>query len=67
MYRHVDPSTGSSKTYCTSCSQYVDCAVCFNPNCKTVTCLPCYNSARSGASSRPMTKGIDQDPQQEEL
>ena len=61
MYRHVDPSTGSPKTYCTACSQYSDCAVCSNPSCGTTTCLPCYNGPRSGADPRPLIGGLGSD------
>lgn len=62
MYQVVGP-TGAKAT-CSSCSQYVDCAQCSNPQCGDTKCLPCYNKAATG-HQRP-TVGLLA-PQDEEL
>lgn len=43
MYQVV--GTNGAKATCSSCSQWVDCAQCSNPQCGDTKCLSCYNKA----------------------
>lgn len=35
--------TAGAKATCSGCSQYLDCAQCSNPECRSTKCLKCYN------------------------
>ena len=54
MFAVVGPD--GSKATCSTCSQYVDCAKCSNPECGDTKCLKCYNKALIGPK-KPATGG----------